>query len=1054
MDQERERIQADLRGLLEGEVRCDDLFLQLYASDASLYEIRPLAVVRPRGARDVSACVQYAAENGLPIHARGAGTGLAGESLGRGVVVDFSHSMRRVLDISGDTARVQPGVVLSQLNRQLASTGRQFGPDPSTRSVTSLGSVLAIDGAGSHWLKYGSARQHVVSMQVVLADGQIVEVNRHSVGDNGGGRHGAAMTVGDAIAHGSLPSRGDNSASLITSRAPLGLAESADAALRSAEAPPEGQRLPRLVRELAGLIERNRAVIDGRQPKSLVNRAGYRLHDVLENGQLDLAKMLVGSEGTLALITEATVRIEPAPRSRGVALLFFDRLENAARGALEATAMEAAACDLMDRRLLSIAREADVRYDLLIPREAEAMLLVEAQGDDSAEVRDRLQQIVGRLQRRKRLAFDSRTTMDREERDLYWRLARRVTPTLYRLRGATRPVPFVEDMAVPPAELPEFLLRVQNILKSHQVTASLFCHAGHGQLHLRPFLDLNDFRDVQKMQSLASDLYEQVLEFGGTISGEHGDGLSRTWYLRRQYGPLYDVFREVKRLFDPQNVLNPGKVVAESPQPLTHNLRRVRSGQALAPEDAASGDPQTASLVAGQNGAGEASPSAPVDLMLHWAPQEFAETVRNCNGCGRCRTQSPPERMCPIFRLAPAEEASPRAKANLMRALWTGQLPADQLGGDELKAIADLCVHCHQCRLECPAGVDIPKLMVECKAQYASVNGLRVEDWFLTRLDLVSSLAAKVRPLANWALGNRFCRWMLEKTFGIAQGRKLPRLARRSFLRRAAKRRLTRSSRGAGRKVLYFVDLYANWFDAQLAEAFVAVLEHNGVSVFVHPAQKPSGMAHVVLGAVDEAKRLATRNVAILGEAVRQGYQIVATEPSAALCLAHEYPNLLDDEEARLVAANTSEACAYLWKMHQQGKLELDLEPLNLTVAYHMPCHVQALGAGPAGENLLRLIPGVTVQRLEKGCSGMAGVYGLKRENYRSSLRAGWGLISALRDPALQVGVTECSSCKMQMEQGSSKPTLHPIKLLALAYGLAPDVRELLTARGKELTTT
>jgi Fe-S oxidoreductase len=303
-------------------------------------------------------------------------------------------------------------------------------------------------------------------------------------------------------------------------------------------------------------------------------------------------------------------------------------------------------------------------------------------------------------------------------------------------------------------------------------------------------------------------------------------------------------------------------------------------------------------------------------------------------------------------------------------------------------------------------------------------------------------------------LGNRFFRWLLEKTFGIAQGRKLPRLAQRSFLRRAHRKRLTRATRGAGRKVLYFVDLYANWYDAQLAEAFVSVLEHNGVAVFVHPGQKTSGMTQFVLGAVDDARRIAAKNVAILAEAVRQGYTIVATEPSAALCLSHEYPNLLDDDEARLVAANTTEACTYLWKMHQQGKLELDMRPLNLTLAYHLPCHVQALGQGAAGENLLRLIPGVFVQRLEKGCSGMAGPYGLKRENYRNSLRAGWGLISALRDPAINVGVTECSTCKMQMEQGSSKATIHPIKLLALAYGLMPEIGPLITARGKELAVT
>jgi Fe-S oxidoreductase len=309
-------------------------------------------------------------------------------------------------------------------------------------------------------------------------------------------------------------------------------------------------------------------------------------------------------------------------------------------------------------------------------------------------------------------------------------------------------------------------------------------------------------------------------------------------------------------------------------------------------------------------------------------------------------------------------------------------------------------------------------------------------DWVLTRLDLFGSLGGLIAPAANWALGNPQMRWLLEKTLGIAQGRKLPRVASRSFLRRAARRHLTRPSRRGGQKVLYFVDVYANYFDPQLAEALVAVLEHNGVAVYVHPEQKQAGMASIACGSLEHARKLAEHNVAILAESVRQGYHIVATEPAAALCLAHEYPQLVDDDDARLVAANSSEAGSYLWKMHTLGQLQLDFQPLNMTLGYHTPCHLRALRVGTPGENLLGLIPGLRLHHIEAGCSGMAGAYGLLHKNYRSSLRAGLKLISRLRDPAIQAGVTECSACKMQMEQGASKPTIHPIKLLALAYGL------------------
>ena len=589
-------------------------------------------------------------------------------------------------------------------------------------------------------------------------------------------------------------------------------------------------------------------------------------------------------------------------------------------------------------------------------------------------------------------------------------------------------------MAIPPDALPDFLVRLQNLLKKYQVTASLFAHAGHGQLHVRPFLDMANDADTRTMQQLANDVYEDVLNIGGTISGEHGDGLSRTWFVRRQYGPLYDVFRELKRIFDPQNIFNPGKVVADAPQPLTKNLRPVEAIQKH--EETESQSPPNGS---------------PVELQLVWNEMSIEHAARNCNGCGRCRTQSPQERMCPIFRNAPSEESSPRAKANLMRAVLTGNLDSGALQGDALKSIADLCVNCHQCRLECPAGVDIPKLMIECKSQHVAANGLRPGDWFLTRLDGLSSWGSLISPVANWAIRNRTMRWVIEKIFGVAQGRKLPRFTSRSFMRWASRHRLTRPTKHSGRKVLYFVDTFANWYDVQLAEALVAVMERNGIAVYVHPRQQASGMSMISMGVVDRARKFAARNSTLLAEAVRQGYHVVATEPAAALCLKHEYPNLIDDENVHLVAENSSEACAYLWKLHQSGQLELNFKPLNMTLGYHTPCHVRALQNGSPGENLLRLIPGLTVRPIEKGCSGMAGTFGLKRKNYRASLRAGWGLISALRDESIQVGTTECSSCKIQMEQGTTKPTIHPLKVLAHAYGLMPEVEAQLTGRSEEL---
>jgi Fe-S oxidoreductase len=319
----------------------------------------------------------------------------------------------------------------------------------------------------------------------------------------------------------------------------------------------------------------------------------------------------------------------------------------------------------------------------------------------------------------------------------------------------------------------------------------------------------------------------------------------------------------------------------------------------------------------------------------------------------------------------------------------------------------------------------------------------------------LAALAGRVAARAHWALAKTQARWLLEKLLGVAQGRKLPRLARRSFMRRAIMHRLHLPSHRTGEKVVYFVDTYANHFDTQLADALVAILRHNDVNVFVPADQQQAAMPMISQGVLEPAREIAHRNVALLAEAVRQGYTIIATEPSAVLTLTREYPIILDDDEdALLVAKHTHEACHYLWQLHQRGQLKLNFLPQRISIGYHVPCHLRALEVGAPAENLVQLVPGLRVERLEKGCSGIAGLYGLKRENYRASLRAGFDLIDAVRKGPFQIGMTECSTCKIQMEQGSSKPTIHPIKLLALAYGLMPEIDVLIRAQGKRLVVT
>lgn len=975
MDERRLRIIEDLTPLLHGEIRCDPLTVSMYATDGSLYEIPPLGVVYPRNRDDVIATAKYASQERIPLIARGAGTGLAGEAIGSGLLLDFSRHMREIESIGENTVRVQPGVVCQQLNRELRQVGRYFPPDPSGASVTTIGSMLSLDAAGSHSVRVGSTRDHVQSLETVLMGGECLELADEPIGTNGTQSAGTRNGLVDGVAH--------------------------------------------LLRENADLIAK-------RQPPLLRNRAGYYLRGVLDNGRVRMPRLLVGSEGTLAIFTAATLHTAPLPAHRGVVLLLFGQMESAIKAVQAIAPQQPSACDLLDRRLLSLAREADPRFEELIPQAAEAALIVEQTGFTPSQIRNRIRMVVECVRRQVDKDVVAHEAHSLEEVEFLWSLPETVVPMLARLQGSVRPLPFVEDLAVPPEALHDFLVRAQTVLQKHRVIASLYSHAAAGQVHLRPFLPPPTGETAHQIEEIARDLYQIVFEVGGTIAGEHGTGLSRSSFVRDQYGPLYDVFRQIKQLFDPSALLNPGKVLNDDPHLMVRHLRPAAPAAA-----------QT------------------IELQLRWKPDELMQAASRCNGCGHCRTQDIESRMCPVFRIEPREEASPRAKANLMRNLLAGRLSSDEFTTPEFKRVANLCFNCKQCQLECPSNVNIPQMMIEAKAAYVAAHGLGQTDWILSRAHSFGALGSLISMASNWAINSPLARWLIEKTMGISRMRKLPAFARRSFLRQARREWLQKPSlAGPEKPVIYFVDHYANYHDPELARAFVSILRHNRIPVYVPPRQQASGMAMISAGDLDAARELARENIRELADWAREGCSIVCTEPAAALCLKQEYPMLLDHPDVETVANQVIEAGAYLEQLHAAGRLRKDFSPLDLHVGYHTPCHLRALDRGTPLQNLLGLIPEMRVSTIEEGCSGMAGAWGLAKQNFRDSLRIGWGLITRMRAGDLSAGATECSSCKMQMEQGTGTPTIHPLKLLALSYGLMPEIRERLKPSRRKLVMT
>ncbi|HMP16957.1 MAG TPA: 4Fe-4S dicluster domain-containing protein, partial [Gemmatales bacterium] len=491
-------------------------------------------------------------------------------------------------------------------------------------------------------------------------------------------------------------------------------------------------------------------------------------------------------------------------------------------------------------------------------------------------------------------------------------------------------------------------------------------------------------------------------------------------------------FRQVKTLFDPTGIFNPDKIVGSLGSPFQYlRARQSREEAVEKPEEE-------------ETPLGKPLPLPMITWELHWGNASVLASAEGCNGCGACRDSSNRVRMCPIYHAEPVEMASPRAKANLLRDIL--QYPSRDLRMDTeaVRAIADLCVNCKMCGIECPSKVPIPRLMLEAKAQYVQQRGLRWRDWVVSNIDWFARWGATWPAGLNLLLQSKINRWILEKLLGLSRLRRLPRIQKLPFSQRAKRRGWTDFPSATDRpKVLYFADTFAEYFDPDLGEAVVLVLQSAGVQVYVSAEPLISGAASLSVGDVEQARRRAQRNINALEPLTREGYTILCSEPTTAVMLKQDYLYLVDDPGAAQLARHTVELMWYLEQLQQQGRLPQGrLEDFPLTLGHHIPCHIKALQQGVAGPTLLEKAAAYRVKAMDLSCSGMAGVYGLQSTHYASSLRAGKPMLDRFRREDIHVGSSECSSCRMQMQHASQKLVLHPVQWLALAYGLMPSLRE------------
>jgi FAD/FMN-containing dehydrogenase/Fe-S oxidoreductase len=945
-----ELLARQLRGLLKGNVLHDRGSRLLFATDASIYRIVPLLVVQPIDCDDVVRTVLFANETQIPIAPRGAGTGLAGESLTTGIVIDFSRFMTRIESESEDASVVvaEAGVILDSVSAARSQTGWAFGPDPSSASRATIGGSIGNNATGAHSLRYGYCADHVEQLQVVLASGEIINIDRST----------------------------------------------------------KNELTERLYRSLAP----QRGVIEANWPKLKRNRAGYNLLGALNSGQsgsVDLVRLLAGSEGTLGIITKAKLRLVRRPTIRLVLQAnFLDSLNLMAESLPTILKYDPAAVELMDGMLLKLAKNAYPHLADRLPPQAEASLLIEFDGEHIDEAAGRLVRCQDELKSLYRKHIELRRIDDPVEQAQHFAARKRAVPLLFRDNVMNKPVPAIEDIAVPPEKMAAFISSLQQLFRKHDLKASFYAHAGPGELHIRPFLDLRLPEHRETLVQLTREAYQIAWQFGGTISGEHGVGILRSWALQKQYGPAYDLMIEVKEIFDPENILNPGKIVTEDADLPTHSLR-------------ADLKPTT----------GRASGTA-----LDWGTQDPFQTANLCNGCGECKACSYDQLMCPSFRAQNDEALTPRARASILREYLAGNLTDHDLQSYPANLSLDLCLLCGNCFRECPSGVDIPSLVIEGRARRNKATKLTVsKKLFYAYTDRFLALTSKAAPLVNRLSDTFLFRRILEQTVGLHPAWAMPKFVSLGGLRKLRRLIVRYQPENPKYRAVWFLDVVPRYHNMKLAEAFVKVCAKNGIRLII-PAQRPSGITKLVYGHIDSARRIADYNLKKLLAAIKDADLVLCLEPTATLTLKNEYISLIRDERTEAIANATFDATAFLLQLHQSGQLNTEFKPISRRVAYHCPCHMRLLKHDNPGLELIKLIPSLRADALPAQCCGLAGTFGLQTDKYQMAMDIAEGLKTSIEQLRPDATCSECSSCRMQLQHISRLPSVHPIQLLAQGY--------------------
>jgi len=965
-------LERRLKAHLLGDVAFDAFTRGRYATDASHYQIMPLGVVAPRSVKEVEHALAIAREEGASVLARGAGTSQAGQAINSSLVIDCSKYLDHLiaLDVRGRRCVVEPGIVLDELNRRLKPHGLWFPVDISTASRATIGGMVGNNACGARSLRYGNTRENVLSIDAVMADGMVAHFGP------------VAPDLSDLA--------------------------------------PASPLLP-LARDLLQIAAREAGEIEARFPKVQRRVGGYNL-DSLTPGrnELNLAHILVGSEGTLAFSTRIELKLSPLLGRRAVGACHFGSFFAAMDAAQHIIKLAPIAVELIDRTMLDLAREIAMfrpTIKAVVRGDPEAVLFVEFAEDDQYHNLRRLmelKELMGALG----FAWNKSGAKWGGMVEVYDpKLQTAISETrtaglniMMSMKEEGKPVSFVEDCAVPVEHLAEYTSKLTDIFAKHGTRGTWYAHASVGCLHVRPVLNLRLEHDVKAMRAIAEEAFDMVLAYKGSHSGEHGDGIVRSEFHEKMFGArLVHAFEQVKERFDPKGLYNPGKIVRA---PKFDDRRLFRYAPTYRAEHIRSHLDWSAYPGAG-NG--------------------FQGAVEMCNNNGACRALTGGV-MCPSYRVTRDERDVTRGRANTLRLAITGQLGEDALTSDEMAETLRLCVSCKACRRECPTGVDVARMKIEVQAARVAKRGLSLHERLIGHLPRYAPLAAKWPRLANMRNNVPRLRQWSERYAGLSARRSLPRWRGDRW------REPTRVPSPEARPVVFFADTFNRYFEPENIEAALAVLAAAGYGVHLpKPADggRPlcCGRTFLAVGLIDEARREAERCATALAPFLGRGIPFIGLEPSCMLGFRDEIPALVQGEEGRRLAAHALLFEEFLAREAKAGELELSLKPVAKRALLHGHCHQKSFAAMAAVEAVLSLVPELSVESIDSSCCGMAGAFGYGADTIDASLRmAELSLLPAVRKAGADaLVVADGTSCRHQIRDGSGREALHAARVLALS---------------------